>query len=183
MNKSFEIIDTNLSTIKSELGRNLFIARKALGLSHVEVVNLTGLTRPVISTIENGTSNPTFGSIIKLSTFLGISNEMLTLTEKQFKSLQILLRQSFTNYMLSETELYVPKKEWNNLLKYSEVESRKEIGKIAYACKNIITINYPNEEKYLYQNMILGAVLGVIYQSDGFNNGLNFGTWLGKNFS
>lgn len=183
MIKTNEIMDSNLNVIKGELGRNLFIARKAFGLSHIELVKSTGLTRPVISTIENGTSNATLGSILKLSTFLCISNDMLTLTEKKFKTLQRLLRQSFTNYMLSETELYVPKKEWNNLLKYSEVESRRDIGKIAHICKNIITINYPNEEKSAYQNMILGAALGVIYQSDGFNTGLNFGTWLGKNFS
>ncbi len=183
MNITNEIMDSNFNVIKSELGRNLFIARKALGLSHIELVKSTGLTRPVISTIENGNSNPTFSSIIKLSTFLCISNEMLTLTEKKFKTLQRLLRQSFANYMLNETELYIPKKDWNSLLKYSDVESRRDIGKIAQICKNIITINYPNEERYLYQNIILGAALGVIYQSDGFNAGLNFGAWLGKNFS
>lgn len=178
-----ELIDDDFNTIKGEVGRNIFIARKALGLSHVELVQLTGLTRPVISAIEKGNSNPTIDSIIKLSTFLCISSEMLTLTEKKFKTLQKLLKQSFSNYLLNETELYIPKKDWNNLLKYSQVNSRRDIGKIAFICKNVITINYQTEEKYIYQNMILGAVLGVIYQSDGFNAGLNFGRWLGENFS
>ena len=182
MNDSTEIIERKLSSIKSDIGLNLFIARKALQLSHLDLVELTGLTRPIISTIENGTANPTLTSIIKLSSNLFISNDMLMMTGTKFEVLQKLLKQSFANYMLHESELYVPKKLWNNLIKYSAADSRNKIGKIAHNCRDILSINLPDQDKSSSQNMILGATLGVIYQSDGFNTGLNFGAWLGKNF-
>ena len=75
--------------------------------------------------------------------------------------------------------MHIPKTQWNFLNKYYEEDVKKYAGKVAKVCRNIIQINHPDVNKMELQNMMLGAVLGVVYQNDGFENGLLFGAWLG----
>ena len=167
------------SNLKTAIGLNLFIARKTLGMNHIDLVNLTGVTRPIISSIENGSSNPTLDSILKLSKALQISDEMLTMTDIKFNSLHGLLKQTFANYILYESPMHIPKSEWNFLNKYYDADLKKYAGKIAKVCREIIQLNHPDNKMEL-QNSMLGATLGVVYQKDGFKDGLLFGAWLGN---
>ena len=168
------------SNLKTAIGLNLFISRKALGINHIDLVKLTGVTRPIISSIENGNSNPTLDSILKLSKALQISDEMLTMTDIKFNSLNVLLKQAFANYIMHESPMHIPKIEWNFLNNYYDADVKKYGGKVAQVCREIIQINLPNINKIELQNCILGATLGVVYQNDGFENGLLFGAWLGN---
>lgn len=168
-----------MESLKKEIGRNLFIARKILRLNHIDLVKLTGVTRPIISSIENGTSNPTMDSILKLSAALNISDEMLTMTKIKFNTLYGLLKHTFSNYIIQEGPIYIPDSKWNYLNKYYDNDIKKYSGQIAKVCGEILQINYPKVEASDLQNSTLGAVLGVIFQKDGFKDGLLFGAWLG----
>jgi transcriptional regulator with XRE-family HTH domain len=168
-----------MADLKTSIGLNLFIARKTLTMNHIDLVKLTGVTRPIISSIEKGSSNSTFDSILKLSKALQISDEMLTMTKIKFNVLNGLLKQAHTNYIMHEGQMHIPKTHWNFLNKYYDADVKKYAGKVAKVCREIIQLNHPNTNKMELQNIMLGAALGVVYQSDGFENGLLFGAWLG----
>ncbi len=132
-----------MADIKTEIGLNLFIARKTLAMNHIDLVKLTGVTRPIISSIENGSSNPTFDSILKLSKALQISDEMLTMTKIKFNVLNGLLKQTYTNYIMHEGQMHIPKTQWNFLNKYYDSDVKKYAGKVAQVCREIIQLNHP----------------------------------------
>ena len=169
-----------MESLKIEIGRNIFIARKTLRINHIDMVKLTGVTRPIISSIENGTSNPTIDTILKLSKALNISDEMLTMTQIKFNTLYGLLKQTFSNYILQEGEIYIPESKWNHLNKYYDDDTKKYSGNIARVCGEILQLNYPKADVLELQNSLLGAVLGILFQKDGFKDGLLFGAWLGN---
>ncbi|MCW8848500.1 MAG: helix-turn-helix transcriptional regulator, partial [Melioribacteraceae bacterium] len=164
----------------TEIGLNIFIARKTLGINHVDLVKMTSVTRPIISSIEKGSSNPTFDSILKLSKALQISDEMLTMTQIKYNILNGLLKQTYANYIIHKGQMHIPKTQWSFLNKYYDADVKKYSGKVAQVCRQVIQINHPNTNKMELQNIMLGAVLGVVYQNDGFENGLLFGAWLGN---
>ena len=58
-------------------------------------MNLSGITRPVISGIENARINTTLDTINKLTRVLGINFEMLILGKKGFDKLYKLLKSQF----------------------------------------------------------------------------------------
>jgi len=58
---------------REELRRSVAGARAALGLSQIDLAKKAGLSRPVISMLEQGRANPTLAVLDKLSAALGCS--------------------------------------------------------------------------------------------------------------
>ncbi|MCB0731327.1 MAG: helix-turn-helix transcriptional regulator [Ignavibacteriae bacterium] len=167
-----------MQNFKKDIGRNLLIVRKAQNVSHLELVKQSGLTRPIISTIENGSANPTFESLIKLSSSLNVNLEMLLLSKTKFEILKKELFSCFEKDSNSTSNLIIPEKYWKNLLLMSGDETAKNAVKVSKIIFEILKLN--NIESRFIGNIILGATLGVIFQKDGFEKGLNFGIWLGE---
>ena len=69
-----------------------------------------------------------------------------------------------------------------NFLKISGSDDKITQSKIAKICFEVLKLNYEILEGE-FNNIVLGASLGVIFQKDGFKEGLEFGAWLGKNLS
>ena len=178
-------MNSDLSTAKTrfDLGRNLLICRKALGLSHLELVSHTGLTRPIVSTIENGTANPTLETILKISTFVNINIDMLLMSEFRFNQLKKLLKSTFEREKYDMHDIHIAENEWKLLLNLSGNASNKNCGKIAKICQKIISSNYTELSSFKKREMVLLATLGIAFQKDGFKNGLEFGVWLGAKSS
>lgn len=167
--------------IKSDLGRNLFILRKALGYNHFDLVKLTGLTRPILSNIENSVGNPTFDSLLKISNSLKTDINFLLISQYKYESLQTILKDNFLQQHKDEDKFIISDKTWRKLLDLSGSEQKNEQGKIAMLCKEVIDQNINDWSNINRSNIILLASLGVIFQKDGFQFGLEFGAWLGKN--
>lgn len=169
--------------MKNELGRNFYIMRKALGYSHFDIVNRTGLTRPILSSIENASGNPTFDTLLKLSNSLEISIKVLLFTKSEFESLKVLLKDSFTKENNNVNRFIIDEKIWRELLQLSGTKKKSEQGRIAVICKNLIDQNLPELDSEIRNKVILFSILGVIFQKDGFQFGLEFGVWLGQNYN
>ena len=163
---------------KVDIGRNLLIIRKAQKISHSELVGITGLTRPILSTIENASANPTLETLLKLSSALNISNDMLFMSKDKFEQLKFLLKDLFGREKTNQFEYYIPPRSWKMLMQYSGDETKKNCSRVAKICAEIVHQN--NGKSGTQNNMILGATLGVIFQDDGFKYGLEFGAWLGN---
>lgn len=172
-----DLYDQNL---KMELARNIFIIRKALGYNHFDLVKLSGLTRPVLSSIENASGNPTLDTLLKLSNSLKIDVKFLLMTIMEFESLKGLLKESFQKGNKAEDYFIIPEKTWGELLRLSGTEIKSEQGRIAIICKNLVDLNLPGLDSFNRNKIILLSSLGVIFQKDGFQFGLEFGAWLGK---
>jgi transcriptional regulator with XRE-family HTH domain len=167
-----------LDSTKNNLSRNIFLIRKGLDINHENLCALTGLTRPILSSIENSSGNPTIETLIKISTALNISVEMLFMSKLKFNELKLLLKSSYEINKQNEIGFLIPGQYWKLLLKNSGSEDKNTQAKIAKICYEILRLNYDVEADE-FNNMLLGAILGVVYQNDGFENGLRFGTWLG----
>ena len=55
-------------------------------------------------------------------------------------------------------------------------------GKIVKICRNIVETNINSANEYIIQNTTIAAALGIIFQTDGFEDNLNFGFWFGSQF-
>lgn len=169
----------NIVSAKGEISRNVFIARKALGYNHNDLVRLAGLTRPILSQVENATANPTLETLAKICYALNISLDMLFVTESSFLNLQRALKPEFDRRKAEHFDFTISSKLWKLLLVHSGDDSRKNCSKIAKACAEIIYNSSTNINKS-QNNIVLGAALGVIFQQDGFVFGLEFGAWFGN---
>jgi transcriptional regulator with XRE-family HTH domain len=174
----FMNLETNIAETKFDIGRNLQIVRKSLRLSHNELVALTGLTRPILSTIENASANPTLETLVKISSALNISNDMLIMSKIKFEILQKNLKSVFEKERNELFDFHILPKSWNNLMQFSGNDSKANCSKVAKICFEIINQNSTNFSES-QNNMVLGATLGIIFQEDGFKHGLEFGAWLG----
>ncbi|MCB9210903.1 MAG: helix-turn-helix transcriptional regulator [Ignavibacteriales bacterium] len=168
--------------IKNDIALSVYLARKSLGYNHFDLVKITGLTRPVISTIEKGSANPTIDSLLKLKAALKISDELLFFNEQKFIFYKSLLKPNYENYILNNSKLHIPQKYWKQLLKTSNEITKANYGKIVKICRNIVETNLTSTNEYLIQNATITAALGVIFQKDGFEDNLNFGFWFGSQF-
>jgi len=173
-------VQKNITGLKSDIGRNLLIVRKSLKLSHTELVGVTGLTRPILSTIENATANPTLETLVKLSSALNISNDMLIMSKIRFVGLKTIMKSVFEREKQQLFDFLIPHKSWKILMEYSGDETKKNCSRVAKICSGIIDQNFNEILIDSRSNMILGASLGVIFQEDGFKHGLEFGAWLGS---
>lgn len=171
----------NIDTIKDQIALIIFIARKALNYNHEELAKITNITRPVLSTIESGSSNPTLVSLLKLKNALLISNELFMMNKQRFYLLKNLMKSNYSNYLMNYGKLHVNEIDWKILSKLSEEYKRTSYSKIVKICKRIVEMNNNSKDEFLIQNAIIGSVLGVIFQTDGFEDSLNFGYWLGSN--
>lgn len=167
---------------KNNLSRNIFLIRKALGINHEKLCEFTGLTRPILSSIENSTGNPTLETITKISSALNISIDLLFMSKSKFFELKSLLKSSYEIKKLNEIDFLIPEQYWKLLLKISGSEDKNTQTKIAKICFEVLRLNY-DFKAHEFNNIILGASLGVIFQKDGFNEGLEFGAWLGEHLS
>lgn len=166
--------------IKSDIGRNQLIVRKAMGISHIELVSITGLTRPILSKIENSTANPTLDTLIKLSKALNISYDILIMSKTKFELLKDISKIVYEQEKEEMFDFLLSDKTWKILMEYSGDETKKNCTKVAKICAQIITQNITPDFIDQKNSMILGATLGVIFQKDGFKTGLEFGAWLGS---
>ena len=178
MNKSF-YYSNNLFEFKDTISRNCFLLRKAINLSHEKLCELTGLTRPILSSIENRNGNPTIETLMKISAALNISANMFFMSRSKFILLQSLLKSSFEIEKQHQIDLLIPDKYWKLLIKISGSDGKNIQGKIAKVCFEVLRLNYDNQRGE-FNNIVLGASLGVIFQKDGFKEGLEFGAWLGE---
>ncbi|MBK7105002.1 MAG: helix-turn-helix transcriptional regulator [Ignavibacteriae bacterium] len=178
-----DIILSSNSKIKEDIALIIFIARKSLNYNHEHLLKLTKITRPVLSTIENGTANPTLDSLLKLKTALKISDEFILMNKLRFYSLKNLLKSNYSNYLINNGKLLINEKDWRILSKLSDDYTKPSYSKIVKICRRIVETNLNLMDEQLIQNCTIGASLGVIFQSDGFEDNLNFGFWLGKNLS
>ncbi len=55
------------------LGKNLKRIRTEKGISQGDIVKASGIDKAMISNIENGKTNPTLATIVKLAKAIGIS--------------------------------------------------------------------------------------------------------------
>lgn len=172
-------LSLNSFEIKKDVGRNLLLIRKALNLSHLDLVSTTGLTRPILSTIENGSANPTMQTLIKLSSALNISFDMVFMSEQKFNKLMRLLKDRFANERYPDFDFHISPKFWKLLIKYSGNDVKSNYSRTSKICSAVIKQNF-NPSIDDENNMILGASLGVLFQKDGFKYGLEFGAWLGN---
>ncbi len=168
--------------IKKDLSLIFFVARKTLSYKHEELVSKTELTRPIISAIENGSGNPTIDSILKLKSVLLISNDFLLMNKSKFQTLRSKLKKNYSSYLMNNSKLHVTEKDWKMLFKLSDDYTKPTYSKIIKICRRIVEVNLNNEDEFIIQNAIIGASLGVIFQTDGFEDNMNFGFWLGSHF-
>ena len=167
-----------INIFKEDLARNIFIIRKALGYNHNELCELTGLTRPILSSIENQSGNPTIETLLKIANALKINPDMMFMSYEKLEKLKNLLRSTYETEMKNQLELYLSDKQWKILLTHSGVSEKKSISIISKVCYQIIKHNYLISNVN-FNNVVLGAGLGVVLQKDGFKEGLLFGAWLG----
>lgn len=171
---------TNIISIKDEIALIIFIARKIINYSHEDLLRITKITRPVLSTIESGTANPTLDSLLKLKSALLICDDFFLMNKLRFYSLKNLMKTNYSNYLMNNGKLLISEKDWKILGKLSDDYTKPSYSKIAKICRKIIETNLNSSDDFLIQNAAIGAALGVIYQVDGFEDSLNFGFWLGK---
>ena len=160
------------------IAKNFVIARKCSGLSHLDLVNLSGITRPVISGIENARINTTLDTINKLTRVLGINFEMLILGKKGFDKLYKLLKSQFELEFKGEREIYYPDEIWKSLVRLSGNIDKKNYKKIAALCRKLINLNFPSFSLETKNRMLYSGVQGIIFQEEGFKQGFEFGLWL-----
>lgn len=172
--------EDKFNATKEDIARNVFLARKVCGYNHIELVEICGITRPILSGIENSSANPTLNSLIKLCSSLNLSLDMLIISRPKFEKCMQLLKNPFEKERLDEFDLLISQRSWKLLMKFSGDESKKHSGKVAKICSEIILHNFTDLESKYFANMTLGATLGVIFQKDGFKYGLEFGAWLGR---
>ena len=168
--------------IKKDIALVIFIARKSLNNTHEELVSKTGITRPILSAIENVSGNPTIDSILKVKAVLLIGNDFLLMNKSKFQSLRNKLKNNYSNYLLNNSKLHITEKNWKMLLKLSDDYTKPQYSKIINICRRIVEVNLNTNDEFLIQNSTIGASMGVIFQTDGFEDNLNFGFWLGSKF-
>jgi len=166
--------------MKKEIARNLFIARVCNNINHVKLVEKSGLTRPIISGIENGSGNPTLDTVLKLANTLNLSLEALFLSERKFLELQSLLNSKFKEEKINGFEIYIPKKQWNQLLIVSNENNKKNSKKIIKLCNQVLKLNFNKADEVELLHMVYYSTLGILFQNDGFLRGFEFGAWLGS---
>jgi transcriptional regulator with XRE-family HTH domain len=169
----------NMDEMINELARNVIVSRKSLGLNHIELAEKCGLTRPIISSIENATGNPTINTIAKLSNVLNVSTELLFISKLKYINLQNLLRSSYLKDDSNHFDFIITEKDWKFLIENSGNEEKTNSGKVAKTVSSIIRANLGE----MNNTICLLATLGIIFQQDGFKYGLNFGAWLGAKLS
>jgi len=64
-------------TEAQKLGRNIKRIRLAKGISQGDIVRSMGMDRAFVSNIENGKTNPTLATIVKLANALDVSTDEL----------------------------------------------------------------------------------------------------------
>ena len=174
MSQSF----SEIKNIKTALSENLFIARKCADLNHERLVDVSGVTRPVISGIENGYANPTLDTLCKLAECLGINIDLLLLSKMKFELLLNLFRNEFNRSKLSGYEILIPEEIWKNLMVYSAKKEKKDYARIAKNCRSLIMLNFPDMSSDSLNRAVYLSVQGYLFQNDGFVNGIEFGIWL-----
>jgi transcriptional regulator with XRE-family HTH domain len=172
----------DLTEFKDNLALIIFVARKSANINHIDLVEKTGITRPILSAIENGSGNPTLDSILKLKSFLKVNDEFLTMSKFRFHSLKTELKTNYSNYLLNNSKLHIAHEDWKHLLKLSDDYIKPSYSKIVKICRRIVETNLNSTDYILIQSATIGASLGVIFQTDGFEDNLNFGFWLGSKF-
>lgn len=165
---------------KIEVSRNLYLARICNNFNQIDLVNKSGLTRPIISGIENGIANPTLDTILKLSNTLNINIESLFLSEKKYFKLKKLLRSEFEKSKRTGFELYIPDDIWKKLMKFSNDIHKNNYKNIAGLCNQVIKLNFQSTQDNVLIQITFNSTLGVIFQKDGFLFGIEFGAWLGR---
>jgi len=173
---------TKSDEIKKDLSLIFFVARKSLNYKHEELVIKTGVTRPILSAVENGNGNPTIDSILKLKNILLISNDFLLMNKSKFQSLKTELKNNYSNYLLDNSKLHIIEKDWKMLFKLSGDYTKPSFSKIIKICRRIVNVNLNFADEFITQNATIGASLGIIFQTDGFEDNMNFGFWLGSHF-
>ena len=163
---------------KRILARNILIARKCSGLNHKELVEISGITRPILSGIENESINPTLHTVLKVSKSLQIEIDLLLIDEDRFKKWQNLLKTEYDKAKFDQFELIITENLWKRLLEISEMKHRKSFRKIANYIREIVNFNFPDHDYILKKRMIFLAFLGFLFQEDGFMSGIEFGIWL-----
>jgi len=73
----------NRAERKTALARNLQVARKAIGITQQDLLEIGGYTRATISKIESGGGDPRISTIVDLATALGISPLLLLITKDE----------------------------------------------------------------------------------------------------
>lgn len=63
--------EIEIKNIKAKLIAEMLDARRAKGLTQKKLEELTGIKQPTIAKIENGTTNPSLDTILKLVTAVG----------------------------------------------------------------------------------------------------------------
>ena len=138
---NFIHLSDNFNSTKDNISRNIFLIRKALGLSHEILCELTGLTRPILSSFENSTGNPTIETLIKISSALNISIEMLFMSRSKF-----ILLNYFLDHLMkfkNNTKLnFYTRSSWKTLLKISGSDEKNTQSKIAKICFEVLRLNY-----------------------------------------
>jgi transcriptional regulator with XRE-family HTH domain len=167
-----------LDRAKGNLARNTLLARKCSRLNHEELVEICGITRPILSGIENESINPTLDSILKVSKSLEIEVDLLFIDEERFQGLQGLLKNEFDKAKFEHFEILITEKVWKRLLKLSELKIRRNYGRITDCIWEIVNYNFPDIAINKKKKMIYLAALGFLFQEDGFKQGMEFGLWL-----
>lgn len=165
------------------ISQNLYIIRKAHGITHLKITKELGISRPILSGIENNSINPTLNTLEALCNYFHLSFNIIILSHDSFNIFQKLLNRSYSNNSPNEFDLIINDNDWKKLMKLSLNKSKSNIGKISALVKIIIDNNFPDIDFRLKSNMIVCAVNGIILQEDGFKKGLDFGCWLGYNLS
>lgn len=166
---------------KNILARNTLIARRCSGLNHIELVKISGITRPILSGIENATINPTLETLLKVSESLGIEIDLLFISKNRFNNMQKMLKTEYEKAKFDYFELIIPDNLWKKLLKLSELKSRKNYRRVIEYISEIVNFNFPDHDAAIRKKMIYLAAVGYLFQDDGFMNGMEFGIWFAIN--
>ena len=172
-------MDSNyIEEIKNNLALNAYIARKCLGYNHNELASISGLTRPVLSGIENAAVNPTLETLIKLSVSLDLDLDLLFLSRQRFDKYMELMKFEFDTAKLNVYEIVISEENWKKLLKLSVNKEKSTYRHVIKCISETVKFNFPEIDQNLKNRMVYTGTLGFIYQQDGFKLGVEFGIWL-----
>jgi transcriptional regulator with XRE-family HTH domain len=150
-------------------------------MNHLELVEISGITRPILSGIENATINPTLETILKVSESLEIEIDLLFINKNRFNSIQKMLKNEYEKAKFDHYELIISEQLWKKLLKLSELKNRRNYRRVIECINEIVNFNYPDHNTIIKKKMIYLATLGYLFQDDGFLSGMQFGIWFAIN--
>jgi transcriptional regulator with XRE-family HTH domain len=88
--------------LSDTLGRNLALARFALGVTQDNLAVVSGISRATIAQIESSNTDPRLGTLADLAGALGVSPSLLLLKASDIASLLHVVRQSSVERVLAE---------------------------------------------------------------------------------